>query len=115
MVLLPISGDLGDKIMKANPGVFHPSAFKKASHNGVDADVPTLAITAVIQVMDTFPEERAYQVVSALFANLKDLAVVAKEVTDLSPAASISQLGTDARKWLHPGAARFFSEKGVLK
>ncbi len=115
MVLLPISGDLADKIMKANPGVFHPSAFKKASYNGVDADVPSLAITAVIQVMDTFPEDRVYQILTALFANMKDLSVVAKEVTDLTPAASMAQLGADARKWLHPGAQKFFSDKGALK
>ena len=115
MVLLPISGELGDKIMKANPGVFHATAFKKASYNGVDADVPTLGITAVIHVMDTFPEDRVYQIVSALFANMKDLALVAKEVTDLSPTASMAQLGPDAQKLLHPGAVKFFKEKGALK
>jgi TRAP transporter TAXI family solute receptor len=115
MVLLPIGGDVGKKIMDANPGVFHATAFKKDSYKGVDADVPTIGITAVIHVMDTFPEDRVYQIVSTLFANMKDLALVAKEVTDLTPAASMAQLGPDAQKLLHPGAVKFFKEKGALK
>lgn len=115
MVLLPISGELGDKIMKANPGVFHSTAFKKASYNGVDADVPTIGITAVIHTMDTFSEDRVYQIVSALFANMNDLAVVAKEVKELTPEKSLAQLGPEAQKLLHPGAVKFFKEKGALK
>jgi len=115
MVLLPISGDVADKIMKANPGVFHASAFKKGAYAGVEADVPAIAITAVIHAMDTFPEDRVYQIVSAVFANMKDLAVVAKEVTDLTPEKSLAQLGPEAQKLLHPGAIKFFKEKGALK
>lgn len=115
MVLLPISGDVAKKIIDANPGVFHATAFKKGIYTGVDADVPTIGITAVIQVMDTFPEERLYQIVDALFKNMNDLATVTKEVRDLTPERSLAQLDADTRKWLHPGAVKFFREKGVLK
>ncbi len=115
MVLLPISGDAADKIMKANPGVFHPSAFTKGSYSSVDADVPTLAITAVLYVMDTFPEDRLYQILKAMFDNQKDLTAVAKEVTKLTPALAVTQMSADAQKFLHPGATKYFKEKGVIK
>src|SRR5574342_483357 len=62
MVLLPTSGDIADKIMKANPGVFHKSSFAKGSYQGVDSPVDALAITAVIAAMDNFPEDRLYQI-----------------------------------------------------
>ncbi len=115
MVLLPIGGDVAAKIMKANPGVFHATVFKKGAYNGVDADVPTIGITAVIQVMDKFPEERIYQIVNALFENMNDLATVAKDVKGLTPDKSIAQLGPEAQKLLHPGSVKFFKEKGALK
>lgn len=115
MVLLPITGDVAKKIMNANPGVFHTTAFKKGAYTGVDADVPTIGITAVIHVMDTFAEERLYQIVDALFKNMNDLATVAKEVKELTPEKSIGQLGPEAQKLLHPGSAKFFKEKGALK
>jgi hypothetical protein len=115
MVLLPISGDVGKKIMDANPGVFHATAFKKDSYKGVDADVPTIGITAVIHALDTFSEERVYQIVDAIFKNIGDLATVAKEVKDLTPEKSLAQLGPEAQKLLHPGAVKYFKEKGALK
>jgi len=115
MVLLPISGDAADKIMKANPGVFHPSVFAKGSYSSVDADVPTLAITAVLYTMDTFPEDRVYQILKAMFDNQKDLTAVAKEVTKLTPALAVTQMSADAQKFLHPGAIKYFKEKGALK
>ena len=52
MVLLPVDGDVRDKIMKANPGVFHSTAFQKGSYSGVESDVPAIAITAVLTAMD---------------------------------------------------------------
>lgn len=115
MVLLPLGKDVADRIMRANPGVFHTTTFKRGIYTGVDADVPTIGITAVVQVMDTFPEDRVYQIVNALFTNMSDLAAVTREVRDLTPASSIAQIEPSALKYLHPGAARFFKEKGALK
>ena len=115
MVLLPISGETADKIMQANPGVFHKSAFAKGSYTSVDADVDTLAITAVLLAMDNFSEERLYQIVSTIFASQKDLAAVAKEVAKLTPELAVKQANPDAQKYIHPGAAKFFREKGALK
>lgn len=115
MVLLPISGDSANKIMQANPGVFHPTTFAKGSYSSLDADVPTLGITAVLYVMDTFPEDRTYQILKAMFDNQKDLVAVAKEVTKLTPELAVTQMSADAQKFLHPGARKYFVEKGVLK
>src|SRR5512136_623404 len=41
MVLLPVTGESGEKILKANPGVFHKTVFAKGSYKGVDSDVQT--------------------------------------------------------------------------
>ena len=115
MVLLPVGGDAADKIMKANPGVFHKTVFAKGSYAGVDKDVDTIAITAVLQAMDTFPAERIYQIVKAIFDNKAELAAVWKGATKMTPATAVGQVTPDAIKYLHPGAQKFFKEKGVLK
>jgi TRAP-type uncharacterized transport system substrate-binding protein len=101
--------------MKANPAVFHKTVFAKGSYSGVDKDVDTIGITAVINVMESFPADRLYQILGAIFGNLKEISAVWKEATELTPAKSIAQITPEAIKYLHPGAQRFFKEKGALK
>ncbi len=114
MVLLPIGGETAKKIMTENPGVFHKSVFAKGSYASVEADTDTLAITAVLLAMDNFPEERMYQIVRTIFANQKDLASIAKEVSKLTPEMAVKQANSEAQKFIHPGAAKFFKEQGIL-
>ena len=115
MVLLPLAGEAADKIMKGNPGVFHKTVFAKGSYAGVESDIEALGITAVLQAMDTFPAERLYQILKAIFDNKAELAAVWKGATALTPAMAVGQITPDALKYLHPGAQKFFKEKGALK
>jgi TRAP transporter TAXI family solute receptor len=115
MVLLPIGGEAVDRIMKGNPGVFHKMVFPKGCYAGVDRDVDTIGITAVLQAMDTFPADRLYQIVKAIFDNKTELVAVWKGASALTPAKSVDQVTPDALKYLHPGAEKFFKEKGALK
>jgi len=115
MVLLPVGGETADKIMKANPAVFHKTAFAKGAYRGVDTDVETIAITAVLTAMENFAAEKMYQIVSAIFANTKELSAVWKDATKLTPEKAVNQMTPDAIKYLHTGAQKFFREKGALK
>lgn len=115
MVLLPVGGEAADKIMKANPAVFHKTVFAKGSYSGVDKDVETIGITAVLNVMDNFPADKMYQILGAVFGNLNEISAVWKEAPQLTPAKSIAQITPEAVKYLHPGAQKFFKEKGALK
>lgn len=115
MVLLPVRGEIADKIMKANPAVFHKTVFAKGAYSALDKDVETIAITAVLVAMEGFPAERMYQIVSAIFANTKEISAVWKDAVKLTPQISIAQMTPEAIKYLHPGAQKFFKEKGALK
>jgi TRAP transporter TAXI family solute receptor len=115
MVLLPVGGETADKIMKANPAVFHKTAFVRGGYSAVDQDVEAIAITAVVNAMENFPADKMYQIVSAIFANTTEISAVWKDATKLTPAKSIAQMTPDAIKYLHPGAEKFFKEKGALK
>jgi TRAP transporter TAXI family solute receptor len=115
MVILPIAGETADKIMKANPAVFHKTKFAKTDYSGLDRDVDTLGITAVLNAMESFPEEKMYQIVKAVFSNTTELSAVWKDATKLTPERSIQQLSPESVALLHPGAKKFFQEKGALK
>jgi TRAP transporter TAXI family solute receptor len=115
MVLLPVGGEIADKIMKANPAVFHKTVFQKGIYRGVEADVEAIGITAVVNAMESFPADKMYQILGAIFANTKEISAVWKEATQLTPDKSIRQMTPEAVRYLHPGAQRFFKEKGALK
>jgi uncharacterized protein len=115
MVLVPVDGEVREKIFKANPGVFHKSAFKKGVYSGVDSDVPAIAITAVLTAMDKFPQDKMYQIVKAIFGSKMELSAVWKGANDMTPDTAVNQVTPDALKYLHPGAQQYFKEQGVLK
>jgi hypothetical protein len=115
LVLLPIDGEVRDKIFKANPGVFHPTVFKKGAYTGLDADVPAIAITAVLTAMDKFPEDKMYAIVKTIFDSKLELSAVWKGANDMTPETAVGQVTPDALKFLHPGARKYFKEQGVLK
>ncbi|MCX5735582.1 MAG: TAXI family TRAP transporter solute-binding subunit [candidate division NC10 bacterium] len=115
MVLLPVGGEIADKIMKANPAVFHKTVFAKGAYSALDKDVEAIGITAVVNAMENFPADKMYQILGAIFGNLKEISAVWKEAIDLTPAKSIAQITPEAVKYMHPGAQKFFKEKGALK
>jgi hypothetical protein len=115
MVLLPVGGETAEKIMKGNPGVFHKTVFSKGQYSSVMSDVEAIAITAVLQAMDTFPADKLYQIVKAIFDNKVEMSAVWKGATTLTPAMAVGQVTPDALNYLHPGAQTFFKEKGALK
>jgi len=115
IVMLPLGGEAAEKVMKAKPGVFHKVIFPKGCYAGVERDVEGLGITGVLLAMDSFPAERLYQIVNAIFNHKDELTAVFKGVEKLTPATAVGQVTPDALKYLHLGAHRFFKEKGVLK
>jgi uncharacterized protein len=115
IVLLPVEGEVRDKIMKANPGVFHPTVFRKGIYSGMEGDVPAIAITAVLTAMEEFPADRMYEIVKTIFSATQELSAVWKDATKMTPETAVKQVTPDALNFLHPGAQKFFKEQGVLQ
>jgi hypothetical protein len=115
MVLLPVAGETAAKIMQANPGVFHKTIFAKGAYASLEGDVEGIAITAVLNAMESMPAERVYQIVKAIFANTAEIAAVWKGAAKLTAQQAVGQMTPEAFKYLHPGARKFFQEQGALK
>jgi TRAP transporter TAXI family solute receptor len=97
-----------DKVNKENPSIYG-TAIPGGTYEGVDNDTLTLAVNTQAVVRADVDDEVVYKYLSAIFANLEDLhnAVDAmKELTIESAPKNVIEL--------HPGAKKFYQDKGVL-
>ena len=84
---------------------------KLVQHDSLYAVLETLAVMAIWATHDGLSDDVAYAVTKALYENTDTLGQVhpkGKEITLKSALQSVSIP-------LHPGAARFYREKGLLK
>ena len=81
------------------------------TYTGQDKDVPTAAVVNYLVTSSAVSDDLAYQMTKLIFESLPELAtahVAGKEIK-LEAAASGSPVP------LHPGAIRYYKEKGVIK
>lgn len=81
------------------------------TYTGQDKDVPTAAVVNYLVTSSAVSDDLAYQMTKQIYDNLPELAnahVAGREIK-LETAATGSPVP------LHPGAERYFKEKGVLK
>lgn len=81
------------------------------TYAGVDADVKTVAITALLVGKADLDEELVYQMTKNLFERKEDLLTHAKSA-EISVETALNGVGDLP---LHPGSARYYTEAGVLK
>ena len=81
------------------------------TYKGQTAAVDTLAVMAVWTAHDGIADAVAYEVTKALYENLAVMGQVHAQGKNITLATATS-VGTAP---IHPGAARYFREKGVLK
>jgi TRAP transporter TAXI family solute receptor len=81
------------------------------SYKGQTAAVSTLAVMAIWATHDGVPENVAYEVTKALYENtaiMGQVHVQGKNI-NLNTATAVASVP------LHPGALRYFKEKGIAK
>jgi len=108
--IVPLTGPAIKKLQETQP-YYASTTLPAGTYKGVDQDVETLAVRAIWATHADLPEDIAYAVTKALYENVDTLAKVhvkGKEITLKSALESVSIP-------LHPGAERYFREKGVLK
>ena len=81
------------------------------SYKGVTSDVKTAAVNAVLIAHPKLSEAVVYSLTKALFENQADLAAAHAKGKVLS----LRDAATGVSIPLHPGAAKYYKEKGVLK
>jgi len=80
-------------------------------YKGVDKDVPTVAVLAILVAKAELEEDVVYRIVKAMFENIKTIEGAHAKGKEVKLEKALE--GMPIR--LHPGAEKFYKEKGIKK
>lgn len=108
--IIPLSGPEIEELRKQQP--FYANVTLPANtYKGQTQDIATLAVMAVWTSHDGVADNLAYEVTKALYENTATMGQVHVQGKNIK-LETATAVGTVP---LHPGAARYFREKGILK
>ncbi|MFM8691584.1 MAG: TAXI family TRAP transporter solute-binding subunit [Limnohabitans sp.] len=108
--VIPLSGPEIANLLKEQP-YYTQVPLPANTYKGQTAAVPTLAVMAIWATHDGVPENVAYEVTKALFENTAIMGQVHVQGRNISLTTATSVAGVP----LHPGALRYYREKGIVK
>jgi len=89
---------------------FLAATIPAGTYEGQAEDVPTLAITNILVTHSDVSDETAYQMTKQLFENLPEMVAAHAAAKAIDAATGAQGLPIP----LHPGAERYYKEKGLL-
>ena len=98
------------KLHKKYP-FFVASKIPAKTYKGIDKDIATPAVMAILITHEDVPEQQIYDFLTSMYKNLDDIAAVHAKGKEITLKGALNGLTAP----LHPGAARFFKEKGLIK
>lgn len=105
--LLDLSADL-DGMKKLNPG-YTLVTVPKGTYPKQDGDVKVIGYATHIVASCKLPADQIYAMTKAIAENVPALAATSKTMAGLTPQIMAEDVGVP----FHPGAARFYKEKGI--
>lgn len=108
--IIPLTGAPIEKLRETQP--YYASVVLPAgTYKGVDHDVETIAVRAIWATHADLPDDVAYAVTKALYENTETLGKVHVKGKEISVATALESVSIP----LHPGAERYFREKGIIE
>ncbi len=108
--MLSLSDDKIAAIVRDNKGT-EPYTLPAGSYKGVDYPVKGIATTCLIICREDMPEDVAYSIVKTIAENFDRYATVTKAMT----LAKKENMGKELGIPMHPGALKYYKEKGWVK
>lgn len=108
--VLTISDDMIANLGKKYP-FLAPAVIPANTYKGQSADIKTVAVMATLVVNSEVKEDVVYSITKALFDNQADLAKAHAKGKEVSAEQAVKGMSIP----LHPGAAKYFKEKGIIK
>jgi len=99
-----------DKLHKAYP-FFIASKIPANTYKGINHDTNTPAVMAILITNAKVADKDIYNFLDAMYKNTAHLAAVHQKGKEIKLATALKGISIP----LHPGAAKFFKDKGVLK
>ncbi|MEO8559307.1 MAG: TAXI family TRAP transporter solute-binding subunit [Rhodospirillales bacterium] len=108
IIVVPIPADIANKIPdKAYVQVVVPAN----TYKGQTADVPTVAVANILVTNEKLSTDLVYQMTKLLFENLDTLSAAHAAAKDIKLATALNGISIP----LHPGAEKYYREKGLIK
>jgi len=105
-----ISGPAVDKLVKDNP-FYAKASIPGKMYKGTDNPQPTFGVLATIVASADMPDQTAYIITKAVFDNLDDFKKLHPAVANITK----EQMLEGNTVPFHPGALKYFKEKGLVK
>ncbi|MCL2010899.1 MAG: TAXI family TRAP transporter solute-binding subunit [Synergistaceae bacterium] len=99
--------ELLDKLTAAYP-YFMRGIIPAGTYKGIDHDVPTVSVMAVLVCDSDLPEDLVYDITKAIFENLEEIAPIHAKARMISLGSALFAATVN----VHPGAAKYYAEKG---
>lgn len=109
--LVPLTGEVVDKLVADNP-YYAKATIPGGLYNNNPEDTETFGVLATLVTSANVPEESVYAMTKAVFENFDEFKSLHPAFANLEPAKMIKD-GLSAP--LHPGAEKYYKEKGWLK
>jgi TRAP transporter TAXI family solute receptor len=113
---LPLGGKEREKVL-ADPEMkgWAPGVLKKGLFAGITEDVPTIQVKTTIIVNKNLPDDLVYRLTKIVYESGFQKEVFASgEAKGLPRACNLADAKEAATIPIHPGAMRYFKERGVL-
>jgi uncharacterized protein len=107
--LVPVTGPIIDKLIASTP-YYAPAVIPGGMYRGSDTDTRTFGVKATLVTSTDVSDEVVYQLVKAVFENFENFRKLHPAFGHLKKSDML--LGNSAP--LHPGAVRYYKEKGLL-
>ncbi|MGE0455913.1 MAG: TAXI family TRAP transporter solute-binding subunit [Vicinamibacteria bacterium] len=108
LLLVPNAGALG--VLRGRYGMLYfPATIPAAAYPGLAQDVPVVGVSNVLVVREDLDPELAYQITKALFEGKQALVAAHPEAEHLT----LPQAADASPAPFHPGAQRYFRERGA--
>ncbi|MCO5100049.1 MAG: TAXI family TRAP transporter solute-binding subunit [Burkholderiaceae bacterium] len=108
IVVVPIPADV---VAKVGDAAYQSAMIPANTYQGQAADVPTAAIANFLVTHEGVSEELGYKMTKALFENLDQMVSAHAAAKQISLQNATKGMPVP----LHPGAEKYYREKGVLK
>lgn len=108
--IVPLSGKGIDKLLEAQP-YYAKFTLPANTYKGQDEAVDTLAVRAIWATHADLPDDVAYAVVKALYENTETLGKVHPKGKEIDIKTALESISVP----LHPGAEKYYREKGLIK
>lgn len=113
---LPIEPNAMKELQKAHP-YWWTSVTPAAAYKGQDKDIPTLGSGSCLFTHKDMPEELIYQITKAIIEHNSEMVEIHKacKYYTLEQTKKYVESGVFGGVPFHPGAARYYREKGILR